>query len=315
MTENAAFVGVDVSKDRLDVFVHPTGESFGLDNTESGHRALVEKLSALGPKLVVLEATGGLEAPAAGALAVAGQPVVVINPRQVRDFARAKGRLAKTDRIDAEILALFGEAVKPEVRPLADPVARELQALVGRRRQIIEMLGAEKNRLKQAAGRVRKDIQAHIVWLEHRLEHLDQGLRQAVSDSPIWRAKEDLLRSVPGIGPVTCTTLLAELPELGRLNRKKIAALVGVAPLNRDSGTMRGRRCIWGGRRRVRCALYMATLAATRHNPVIRAFYQRLRAAGKRGKVALTACMRKLLTILNAMLKTGSAWQETPAHA
>lgn len=309
MIEGGACVGVDVSKDRLDVFVHSTRERVSVDNTDAGHRQLLEKLGTIHPKLVVLEATGGFEIPVVGVLSAGNLPVVVVNPRQVRDFARAKGTLAKTDALDAEILALFGEAVKPEVRPLADESSRELQALVARRRQLIEMLTAEKNRLRQAAGPVRGDIQAHIAWLECRLKDMDKGLSEIIQASPVWREKDDLLQSVPGIGPNTANALLAELPELGRLNRRQIAALVGVAPLNRDSGQMRGRRAIWGGRRHVRSALYMATLVAIRHNLVIRRFYQRLRAAGKGGKVALTACMRKLLTILNSMLKNQTTWQ------
>jgi transposase len=258
---------------------------------------------------VILEATGGFELPLVGALLAAGLPVTVVNPRQVRDFARATGQLAKTDAIDARVLAHFGEAVRPELRPLPNEATRELAALVARRRQLIEMLTAEKNRLRLAARAVRRDIEQHIRWLERRLSDLDGNLAQQVRSSPNWRARDDLLQSVPGIGPVSSVTLLAQLPELGRLNRKEIAALVGVAPLNRDSGTLRGRRRVWGGRRHVRATLYMATLVATRCNPTIRSFYTRLLAAGKPKKLALTASMRKLLITLNAMLRNNVPWQ------
>jgi len=273
---------------------------------------LVARLDQLRPALVVLEATGGMELPLVGALAAAGLPVVVINPRQAREFAKATGRLAKTDAIDAQVLAHFAEAVRPRLRPLADAAAQELSALMTRRRQLIEMLTAERNRLRTAAPAVRPDIQEHIRWLERRLADLDGDLSQTIRSSDIWREKDDLLQSAPGVGPVVSTTLLADLPELGALNRKEIAALVGVAPLNRDSGTLRGRRTVWGGRSKVRSALYMATLVATQRNPVIRIFYQRLLSAGKPKKVALTACMRKLLTILNAMIRSRTPW---PAHA
>jgi transposase len=259
--------------------------------------------------LVVLEATGGIELPLVGALAAAGLPVVVVNPRQVREFARATGRLAKTDAIDAQVLARFAEAVQPALRPLPDAATQQLSSLVTRRRQVIEMLTAEKNRLRTTAPAVRDHVKEHILWLERSLSDLDRELEQAIHSSDIWRAQDDLLQSAPGVGQVLSTTLLAELPELGTLNRKEIAALVGVAPLNRDSGTLRGRRTVWGGRSQVRAVLYMAALVATRFNPVIRAFYQRLQAAGKPKKVALTACMRKLLTILNAMMRHQIPWR------
>ena len=236
-------------------------------------------------------------------------PAAVINPRQARDFAKALGRLAKTDALDAEALARFGQAIRPEPRPWKDEEAQALTALIQRRRQVVAMLTAEKNRLASAHCHVRPDIQATIDWLEQRLKTLDGDLQRRLRDSPIWREQDDLLRSVPGIGPVTTTTLLAALPELGTLNRRQIGALVGVCPSNRDSGQCRGRRMIFGGRAGVRAVLYMAVVAASRCNPVIKAFYQRLRAAGKPAKVALTACMRKLLTILNAMLKTKTPWQ------
>lgn len=302
-------IGIDVSKDRLDVAVEPGGEAWQTTNDLPGIASLVERLLALQPTTVILEATGGFELPLTGALLAAGLPASVVNPRQVRDFARATGQLAKTDAIDARVLARFGGAVRPELRPLPDEATRQLAALVARRRQLIEMLTAEKNRLRLAARAVRRDIQQHIRWLERRLSDLDGDLAQQVRSSPSWRERDDLLQSVPGIGPVSSVTLLAQLPELGRLNRKEIAALVGVAPLNRDSGTLRGRRTIWGGRAHVRATLYMATLTATRHNPVIRSFYTRLLAAGKPKKVALVACMRRLLTVLNAISRDRATWQ------
>ena len=305
-------IGIDVSKDRLDVAVEPGGEAWQTTNDLPGIAGLVERLLALQPTTVILEATGGYELPLTGALLAACLPVVVVNPRQVRDFARATGQLAKTDAIDARVLARFGGAVRHELRPLPDEATQELAALVARRRQLVEMLTAEKNRLRLAARAVRRDIQQHIRWLERRLSDLDGDLAQQVRSSPSWRERDDLLQSVPGIGPVSSVTFLAQLPELGRLNRKEIAALVGVAPLNRDSGTLRGRRTIWGGRAHVRATLYMATLTATRHNPVIRSFYTRLLAAGKPKKVALVACMRRLLTVLNAISRDRAIWQPLP---
>jgi len=256
-----------------------------------------------------IEATGGLEVPLAGALAAVGLPVVVINPRQVRDFARATGQLAKTDRLDAQILARFAEAIRPPVRPVSDEQTQTLAALVARRRQLIELLTAEKNRLRLAARPIQKRLRAHILWLDKELEGLTTDLSTTMRDSPVWREKEEVLRSVPGVGPVLTTTLFANLPELGTLTRKEVAALAGVAPFPRDSGTLKGRRAIWGGRAHVRAALYMAALVATRRNPVIRTFYQRLCQAGKAKKLALTACMRKLLTILNAMVKSRTPWR------
>ena len=257
---------------------------------------------------MVLEASGGLELPLVTALAATSLPVVVVNPRQVRDFARATGRLAKTDSLDAAVLAHFAEAVRPPLRPLRDAETQVLSSLVARRQQVMTMLVAERNRLSSAAMAVRPSIEAHIAWLKQQLDDLDQGLRQALRQSPVWREKDDLLRSVPGIGNQISLTLLAYLPELGTLNRRQIAALVGVAPFNRDSGTLRGKRTVWGGRARVRTALYMGALVASRFNPVIRDFYQRLLSAGKPKKLALTACMRKLLIILNSMTKNGSSW-------
>lgn len=266
------------------------------------------QLAELAPTLVVLEATGGLETFLVGELAGAQLPVVVVNPRQVRDFAKAVGKLAKTDALDAQVLAHFGEATKPDLRPLPDDSTRELQALLARRSQVVEMVTAEKNRCRTATQRLQPQIQEHIRYMEKQLKELEQGLSELLSSSPVWRTKEKLLGSVPGVGPVLTVTLLAGLPELGLLNRREIAALVGVAPFNRDSGTLRGKRTVWGGRSSVRATLYMATLAATRYNSVMRAFYQRLLEAGKPKKVALTACMRKLLTILNAMLKHNRSW-------
>jgi transposase len=270
---------------------------------------LVERLQALHPTLIVLEATGGLERAATAALATAGRPAVVVNPRQARDFARATGQLAKTDALDARALAHFADVIRPTPRPLPDAQTQELRALLGRRQPLIGMRTAEQNRLTGASGRLTQDIEAHIAWLNARIATLDDDLETMLRASPLWRANDDLLQSVPGIGPVCARTLLLELPELGTLTRQQIAALVGVAPLNCDSGTLRGRRTIWGGRAHVRTVLYMGTLVATRFNPQIKAFYQRLLTAGKIKKVALTACMRKLLTILNAMLKHRTSWQ------
>ena len=303
------FVGIDVAKAQLDIALRPTGERWALPNDALGITTLVERLQALHPTLIVLEATGGLERPATAALATAGLPVVVVNPRQARDFARATGQLAKTDALDARALAHFADAVRPTPRPLPDAQTQELRALLGRRQQLIAMRTAEHNRLLGTAGRLHTDIQAHVTWLDTRLAALDDDLGTALRASPLWRADDELLQSAPGIGPVCARTLCLELPELGTLSRQQIAALVGVAPLNCDSGTLRGRRTVWGGRARVRAVLYMGTLVATRHNPVIKVFYERLCAAGKAKKVALTACMRKLLTILNAMLKHRTPWQ------
>ncbi|HEX9413150.1 MAG TPA: IS110 family transposase [Ktedonobacterales bacterium] len=307
-------VGIDVAKASLDVAVRPSGEQRRLDNDAAGIAQAVAWLRAIGAHLIVAEATGGYEAPLVAELGLAALPVVVVNPRQVRDFARATGRLAKTDRLDAQVLAHFGEAVRPTPRPLPEEAAQELAALVERRRQVVAMRTAEANRLGTTrVASVRARIQAHLTWLEADLAEVDTDLRQRLRASPLWREQDNLLRSVPGIGPVLSLTLLGELPELGQLSHGQIAALVGVAPLNRDSGTQRGRRTVWGGRRAVRTALYMGTLRATRCNPVIRRFYERLLAAGKAKKVALVACMHKLLTILNAMLKHRTPWQAQAA--
>ncbi len=316
MTAPTCFVGIDVAKATLDVAVRPGGERWSAPSDEAGIGALVARLQPLAPALIVLEATGGFETATVAAMAAAGLAIVVANPRQVRDFARATGQLAKTDVLDAQVLALFAERVRPEPRPLPDAAVQALDALLTRRRQLLEMLTAEKNRLGFAtAAAVRRDLTQHIHWLERRLRDVDGALEQAIHTSPVWRAKEDLLRSVPGVGPVVSRTLLGELPELGTLTHKQIAALVGVAPRACDSGTLRGKRMVWGGRAPVRAALYMAALVAARRNPVIRTFYARLRAAGKPAKVALVACMRKLLTILNAILRTGTPWRPVGAGA
>jgi transposase len=304
----SCYIGIDVAKAQLDIAVRPSGEQWVATNDERGLAALVPRLGALAPTLIVLEATGGREVPLVAALAGVGLPVAVVNPRQVRDFARAIGQLAKTDALDAQVLARFAEVVHPAPRPLPDTQAQELSALLARRRQLMGMRTAERQRLDTAVPAVRRHIQRHIAWLDEELADVDRHLHAAVQASPLWREHEDLLRSVPGIGPTTALTLLAEVPELGHLDRKAIAALVGVAPLNCESGTLRGRRIVWGGRARVRAVLYMAALVATRHNPTIRAFYQRLCAAGKPKKVALTACMHKLLLIANAILRHRTPW-------
>ena len=318
MEGEARFVGIDVSKAQLDVAVRPTGKRWTLPYDQTGIEGLIPQIVDLEPALVLLEATGGLELPLVAALAAAALPVVVVNPRQVRDFAKATGTLAKTDTLDAGVLAHFADAVRPEVRPLKDAETQVLNSLTARRHQVMTMLVSEKNRLGTAIGAVSPRIEAHIAWLEQELSDLDKGLRQTLRRSPVWREKDDLLRTVPGVGEQISLTLLANLPELGTLNRRQIAALVGVAPYNRDSGTLRGKRAVWGGRSRVRAVLYMGALVASRHNPAIRDFYQRLLAAGKPKKVALVASMRKLLVILNGMLKHGSPWcdmtQPVAAH-
>jgi transposase len=317
-TAQQLYTGVDVSKGRLDVSCVRRGETteheaFSVPNDDAGIDALVGRLvEEARPALAVLEATGGFERAVVAALAAAGLAVAVVNPRQVRDFARATGRLAKTDRIDALVLARFAEAVRPTPRPLPDEEAQAFGAILARRRQIVEMLTAENNRLGSARTKpVAKRIRAHVRWLEKELERTDHDLDGAIRQSPTLRENDALLRSVPGVGPVLSRTLLAELPELGTLEHKRLAALVGVAPLNRDSGTFRGRRAAWGGRAGVRAALYMGALVATRRNPVIWQFYERLLASGKPKKVALVACMRKLLMILNAVLKHRTPWRSS----
>ena len=308
------FVGIDVSKARFDIALYPSGTPESFPNDEVAVSNLVKKLRTVKPALIVLEASGGIERSLVRALVVAGLPVTVANPRQVRDFAKATGRLAKTDVLDAQMLARFAEAVRPALRPLPDETTLELRALVTRRRQITEMLTGEKNRLSRAPRQIQTHIESHIDWLKSELERYDKDLDQAICQSPIWREQQDLIKSVPGIGSVISRTLLAELPELGRLNRKQIAALVGVAPLNWDSGLMRGRRIIWGGRAHVRTALYMAAVTASRCNPVIRDFYKKLRGAGKPANVALVASIRKLLVILNAIVKHRVPWRTVITH-
>ena len=309
------FVGIDVSKARLDVGVRPSDERTSVPYDAPGIATLLVQLTQLQPTRIVMEATGGLERPLVRALVDAALPVIVVNPRQVRDFAKATGQLAKTDTLDAQVLARFAEVIQPSLRVIPDAQTQELAALLARRRQVLAMQGAEQHRLDRAPDRVRKRIEVHLRWLRDELARLDADLDDLIQQSPVWRAREELLQSVPGIGPVMSRTVLAELPELGLLNRKQIAALVGVAPFNRDSGRLRGHRTIWGGRASVRRVLYMAALVATRWNPVIRVFYQRLRAAGKAPKVALVAAMRKLLTILNAMVHAGTPWQPVVAQA
>lgn len=306
------FVGVDVAKAHLDIAVRPSGERQRFSEEKVAEAALFVK--AFGPRLVVMEATGGLEMGLAAALAAEGIEVAIVNPRQVRDFAKSIGRLAKTDGIDSDVLAHFGEAVKPKPTPLADETTRELQSLVTRRHQLVEMVAVEKNRLTQSPPSMRPSIKDHIEWLSKQIKKFDSDISAKVRSSLIWRAKDDLLRSIPGFGRVVSSILLTSLPELGTVNRQKIAALVGVAPFNCDSGTMRGKRHIWGGRSEVRTVLYMAALSAIRFNPLIRAFYASLLRRGKEKKVALVACCRKLLVQANAVLKAQRAWA-LPAQA
>lgn len=316
MSNAEVFVGIDVAKAWLDVG-WLSGQTLRVDYTAEAVAGLVQRLQSEQPTLVVMEATGGLETELASALVAAGVPVAVVNPRQVRDYAKATGRLAKTDRIDALVLAGFAKAIRPQVRELPDEDTRALGDLLARRRQLMEMRVQEKLRLQLASPVQRVSLREHIAWLDERIERLDIELTHALRTSPAWRDKDDLLKEIPGVGTLTRATMLGLLPELGTLTRRQIAALVGVAPLNRDSGTHQGARSIWGGRAQVRRVLYMAAVAATRCNPVIRAYYQHLRAKGKPAKVALTACMRKLLVIMNAMLKHGSSWSPTldPQHS
>lgn len=304
------FAGIDVSKDHLDLALRQ-GETVSdrrFANSLEATAELIAYVQAHRPTLIVLEATGGYEHAAAAELASAGFAVAVVNARQVRDFARATGRLAKTDRIDASVLALFAERIQPEARPLKSEVQKELEALVTRRRQVLEIHTAEKNRLSTASKVVQPSLRAHISFLEKQLKETDRALRQAVQKSPLWRTQDDLLQSVPGVGPVISATLMAELPELGRLTRQEVAMLVGVAPLCRDSGGFHGKRVIWGGRASVRSVLYMGILSAVRFNPVLHSFYERLLARGKPKRVAQVACMRKLLVILNSMARTQTHW-------
>jgi transposase len=313
MPTPAVYVGIDVSKTHLDLAVEPPGPAARFPYTEVGLSALVSTLQPLGPALVVVEATGGYEAEVAATLALAGLPIAVVNPRQVRDFAKALGRLAKTDTLDARVLAQFAARVQPDARPLPDAAQRALTAAVTRRRQLVEMLVAEQNRLPLATGRIRDDLQVHIHFLQQRLKAANEDLQTTLRASPLWRAREALLRSVPGIGPTTAAVLIADLPELGQLSRQQLAALIGVAPFHRDSGAQRGVRTTWGGRAPVRSTLYMATLVATRWNPAITTFYRRLLARGKPRRVALVAAMRKLLSILNAIVKSQRPWEAQTA--
>lgn len=313
MTRPGRFIGIDVAKRELDVAERPSGTQWSATNDGAGIAGLVERLRAAGPvALIVLEATGGYEMALVAALTAAQMPLAVVNPRQVRDFARAVGKLAKTDTIDAGVLAHFADAVRPEPRPVPDALTQELQGWLARRRQVLEMLLAEQQRLALSPRAIRPQIQHHVEWLRSQLRDVDTALQGLIRNSPVWRESDNLLRTAPGVGPVLATTLLADLPELGRLNRRQIAALVGLAPLNWDSGQQRGTRHIWGGRAPVRTTLYMATLAAVRCNPAIRAFFERLSAAGKPRKVVLVACMRKLLTILNTMMQRRVGWQPAP---
>lgn len=306
-----SFVGIDVSKAWLDVAVHEQAEVWRTANEEAGIGKLVERLKACRPERIVVEPTGGFETLLVAELAQAGLPIVVVNAKRVRDFARATGQLAKTDKLDAKVLAHFAAAIQPPLRVMQTEQEEQLTARMTRRRQILDMLTVEKNRLVTIRGAMRTDIEAHLLWLSQRLKDLDQEITAFVHSSPIWKEKDTLLQSVPGVGPVTSATLLGMLPELGQLNRQQIAALVGVAPVNKDSGRKQGKRRVYGGRADVRSVLYMAALAATKFNPKIKAFYQSLLQRGKQKKVALTACMRKLLVILNAMLRTGQSWRFT----
>ena len=310
ISANPVFVGIDVAKDRLDVHVRPAGETFAVGRDPNGLAALIERVATLAPRLIVIEATGGFETTVVAALGASSLPLVVVNPRQIRDFARATGRLAKTDRLDAEAIARFAEAVRPEPRPLPDEAARHLGELVARRRQLVEMIGSESQRRRQLNDpRLARRVEVHLAWLQKELARIETDIGDAVRGSAAWRATEDLLVSVPGIGMTSARLLIAELPELGHLDRRQIASLVGVAPINRDSGSFRGRRMVMGGRADVRKALYMPTLTAIRYNPALKALYERLTGRGKPAKVALTAAMRKLLTILNAILRDQKPWQ------
>lgn len=305
----SVFVGIDISKERLDISALPEKMDWSVSNDDGGVKQLTTKLKSLKPTLIVMEATGSYGSLVAATLTAEGFPLAIVNPRQVRDFAKSTGKLAKTDVLDARTLANYAKTLKPKPRALPDALTQELKALVTRRRQMVEMLTAERNRLYSAAPITHPEIQAHIDWLKDRLGKLDKELKDQIQSDPVWTKNENILKSAPGVGEVLSFTLLAELPELGRLSNKEIAALVGVAPFNRDSGRMRGTRKIWGGRARVRASLYMAALVASRYNPVISEFYQRLIRSGKKPKVALTACMRKLLVILNSMIRKGECWK------
>lgn len=304
------FAGIDVSKDALDIHIAPSGKSLHVSYDDGGIDQITQWLKSVCPTLIVMEATGGLEIRLASELVGAGLPLAVINPRQARDFAKATGRLAKTDRVDAAMLAAFAEAIRPQMRPLKDDDTRALGDLVSRRHQLVTMRVQETLRLGTAAAKaMRKSLNRHIAWLDKQIGQIDDDLTDLMRQSAVWRAKDDLLRGIPGIGPVTSMTMLAKCPELGTLNRRQIAALTGVAPMANDSGKHRGKRFIWGGRADVRAVLYMAALSAMRCNPLIKAFATRLKQAGKPAKVAIVACMRKLLTIMNAMLKNNAPWK------
>ena len=308
MSNSACFIGIDVSKDQLEVAVRPTNEQMAFRNDDDGIDKLIERLQPLQPELILMEATGSYHQLVLARLLASGLAAMAINPRQARDFARAIGRLAKTDSIDANVLAEFADKIRPEIRAVADEATQQLDAICTRRRQLVGMIAAEKNRYHSGPATIRAQIKKHILWLEKQIQELEDDLDKLIRSTPAWREKDDLLRSCKGIGPTTSHTMLACLPELGLLSRHQIAALVGVAPFNSDTGKHRGQRHIQGGRLDVRCVLYMATLAAIRSNSVIRSFHRKLVCAGKPKKVAITACMRKLLTILNAMVRTNTRW-------
>ena len=308
MNTQHKFIGIDVSKDSLDVCLRPEGKKWSIEYNDKEIKSLVKQLLAIEPSLIVIEATGGLEIQLVSQLAAAKLPVVVCNPRQIRDFAKATGKLAKTDKIDAEVIAHFADAIRPEIRPLKDEQTQKLTELLARRSQLVDMLTAEKNRLQQATTTLKKDIQSHITWLEKHLENIEVDLKELIKETPVWREKDKIIQSIPGVGPIMSSVLLSCLPELGTINRRQVASLVGVAPFNRDSGKFKGKRAIWGGRASVRSVLYMCALTAIRCNPIIKSFYNRLIKAGKLPKVAITACMRKLLVTLNVMVKNGTAW-------
>ena len=303
------FIGIDISKDKMDVAIWGIEETWTFYNEAEGWQELIEQVKVIHPSLIVVEASGGIEQPLVAELYLEELPIAIVNPTRVRNFARSTGQLAKTDKLDARLIAHFAQAVRPKVRPLRTAEQEHLHALVTRRRQVVQILTAEKNRRATTYSTLRERLQQHIDWLEAEIKALNEEIEQYIQESPVWREKAALVRSVPGVGPVTASTLLAELPELGTRNRQQIAALVGVAPLNKDSGKMRGKRRVFGGRATVRRVLYMATLVATKSNPVIRSFYERLLARGKEKKVALTACMRKLLVILNSMVRNQKTWR------
>lgn len=313
MTSQGKVVGIDVSKRWLEVLVHGEPESRKIGNDPDGFVTLIERMQAIQPELVVFEATGGYESRAAKALSEAGLGVAVVNPTRVRRFAEGLGILAKTDKIDARVIAHFASVVQPPINRRQTPLEEQLAAFVERRRQLLVELTAEKNRLSTCPDCVREDIEEHIAWLEERIDRLETEIRACIAQKPEWQERAEVIDSVPGVGPVTASTMVAELPELGQLNRQKIAALVGVAPFNKDSGPKKGKRRIFGGRSGVRRTLYMAALSAKKHNPIIRAFYESLLSRGKEKKVALTACMRKLLVMINAMVRKGETWRFVPA--